>query len=95
MRFKIPKVDLRDRWSGSMPIIDEETGRHVGQFKYRHRSGRTVSLFDGKFVGVFEKHEECVAFAKGVAAVLSYREADQCDYIPMSSTNAKRSTSSD
>jgi hypothetical protein len=32
MRFKIPKVDLREQWSGSTPIIDEDTGEQVGQF---------------------------------------------------------------
>jgi len=69
------------------PIIDRETGKEVGTLECRqgmtsnnlHDHGRTItrfhsrtiSLIDGKYRGSFETHAECVAFAKGVEAVIN------------------------
>ena len=72
MRLKISEIDLRSQTSGERAVIDEDTGKTVGQFAYGHQGGRTVSLFDGKYTGSFERHEECVAFAMGVEAVLNH-----------------------
>jgi hypothetical protein len=72
MKIQIPLVDLRRQVSGSEPIFDADTGRDIGAFRYGHQGGRTVSLFDGKYQGSFETHEECCAFAKGVQAVLNH-----------------------
>jgi hypothetical protein len=60
-------------------VTDLDTGKAVGTIEGRHKSTyldglprRTISLFDGKYVGRFDDHAECVAFAKGVEAVLNY-----------------------
>lgn len=72
MKFIIPRVDLRDQRTGGRPIVEETTDQTVGQFFYSHGfRNREVSLY-GKYSGSFESHEECVAFARGVAAVLSH-----------------------
>jgi hypothetical protein len=72
MKIEIPVVDLRHQMSGGRPIIDSETGKTIGMLDYGHQSGRTVSLFDNKYRGTFENHEQCWAFAKGVEAVLNH-----------------------
>lgn len=33
---------------------------------------RTIRLFDSKYIGSFDTHTECVAFVKGVEAVLNH-----------------------
>ena len=72
MKIEIPVVDLRHQTLGGRAIIDSETGKTIGQFSYGHQQGRTVSLFDGKYQGTFDTHEQCWAFAKGVEAVLNH-----------------------
>jgi hypothetical protein len=73
MKIEIPVVDLRHQTLGGRAIIDAETGKIVGQFSFGHQQGRTVlSLFDGKYHGTFDTHEQCWAFAKGVEAVLNH-----------------------
>jgi hypothetical protein len=74
MRLKIPFVDRRCQQSGGMPIFDEDTGKRVGQFGFSYPGGRDIRLFD-KYYGSFNSHEECVAFADGVAAVLNHMTA--------------------
>lgn len=75
MQLKVPLVDLRHHTRGGEPIIDEETGKAVGCLFYGHQTGRRVHLFDGKYRGAFESHDECCAFAKGVEAVLNHMVA--------------------
>jgi hypothetical protein len=70
MRFEIPKLDLRNPSSGSTSI-DDENGNLAGQLRYAQHMGRTVVLL-GKYRGDFKTHEECQAFADGVAAVLNH-----------------------
>jgi hypothetical protein len=72
MKIEMPVMDLRHQMSGGRPIIDSETGRTIGMLYYGHGTGRTVSLFDGKYQGIFEEHTQCWAFAKGVEAVLNH-----------------------
>ena len=78
MRLKVPKIDLRKEAAGTMDpaeysaIIDEDTGETVGYLAYGHQLSRHVRLFNEKYQGSFGSHEECVAFAKGVEAVLSH-----------------------
>jgi hypothetical protein len=68
-------------------VIDSDTGKKVGFLRtgqlgarvswgedtpqFNPIPSRAISLFDGKFSGEFESHDECVAFAKGVEAVLN------------------------
>ena len=85
MRLKVPKVDARTVLGSSMrhEIIDEDSGRAVGYFnagqgseswsvRSRRNPSRYVNLFDGKYCGEFESHEECAAFVKGVEVVLTH-----------------------
>jgi hypothetical protein len=72
MRLKVPYVDLR-RVLGSHgeSVVDEDTGKSVGQVTYYRGENRTIALF-GKYHGQFKTDEECAAFAKGVEAVLNH-----------------------
>ncbi|OCK55553.1 hypothetical protein [Bradyrhizobium sp. LMTR 3] len=71
MRFIVPKVDLRRQTSGG-DTIEDETGNVVGQFFFSHGDrDRSVLLF-GKYGASYRTHEECQAFADGVAAVLTH-----------------------
>jgi len=61
-------------------ISDEVTGKHVGivSIERTSRTGRaryptrTIRLFNSNNVSSFNTHMECVAFVKGVEAVLNY-----------------------
>jgi hypothetical protein len=73
MRLKISDIDLRSVASGgSQPVIDEDTGGRVGRFYYGKQIGRAIYLFGNKYIGRFETQAECVAFLKGVEAVLNH-----------------------
>jgi hypothetical protein len=53
------------------------TGKCVGTINIdryidKRRVSRTVQLFDNKYKGSFDAHAECVAFVKGVEAVLNH-----------------------
>ena len=92
MHLDVPKVDARRHACGSRsqsrPVTDLETGKTVGylsvsQGRSSIQNGgsgceptRHISLFNGKYQGRFDKHEECVAFAKGVEAVLNHLHSD-------------------
>jgi hypothetical protein len=79
MDIKVPRIDGRTRFAdGPHQIIDVDSGKTVGNLECRQGMtlgnrrymSRTLSLFDGKYRGSFETHAECVAFAKGVEAVI-------------------------
>jgi hypothetical protein len=75
MEFKVPEIDLRSRRSGET-TIEDDSGNVVGQFRFHSSSlhptsDRAVFLF-GKYSGQYRTHEECQAFADGVAAVLTH-----------------------
>ena len=54
-------------------VVDEDTDKVVGYLIEKTPPiERTISLFGGKYVGVFKKQEECAAFARGVEAVLNH-----------------------
>lgn len=59
-------------------IIDLNTKTAVGHLDIVKKTfgepptTRLISLFGGKYTGEFDTHEECVAFAKGVEAVLNH-----------------------
>jgi hypothetical protein len=88
MDIQIPRIDGRTR-IGSLVhhIIDRDTGKKIGTLEcrqgswqndsrtYRRYHSRTISLIDDKCRGSFETHAECVAFAKGVEAVINQRVA--------------------
>jgi hypothetical protein len=46
---------------------DATIDRHIG----KRRVFRTVALFDERYSGSFDTHTECIAFVKGVEAVLN------------------------
>ena len=77
MRLKVPWIDLRSQLGGGRGIIDEDTGESVGVLLLHYNgnacnlSRRSVILFD-RYAGDFDTHEECVAFTKGVEAVLNH-----------------------
>jgi hypothetical protein len=73
MRLSVPKWDIRSHSGLTEGVTDEDSGRCVGSISHSHHpKGRLISLFDGKYVGSFERYDECVAFAKGVEAVLNH-----------------------
>jgi hypothetical protein len=68
---------------GRFDVKDADTGMIVGFLEcglgetgpapqYFRLPSRAISLFDDKYWGRFETHEECHAFAKGVEAVLNH-----------------------
>jgi hypothetical protein len=84
MDIQVPKIDGRTRKGGyTHPIIDGDTGKVIGTLRchegswgggapnYKRYHSRTISLIDDKYRRSFETHDECVAFAKGVEAVIN------------------------
>lgn len=71
MRLKIPSVDPDRKPFGCSPVIDEDSGLSVGELWWG-QNGQEVVLFHGKYAGSFKTHAECIAFAKGVEAVLNH-----------------------
>jgi hypothetical protein len=60
----------------TIAVFDEVTGKCVGAVAIDRHIGkrrvfRTVVLFDERYRGSFDTHTECVAFVKGVEAVLN------------------------
>jgi hypothetical protein len=80
MQLQVVVVDMRGGYGNSQSwttdVIDKETGKVVG-FVYQENkpAKRYISLFDGKYVGHFDDIGRCVAFAKGVEAVLNHMVA--------------------
>lgn len=87
MRIKVLEIDGRSfeaKWLGPHDVVDLDTGAVVGSLKcdegatlsaaqnYFRYPTRLISLFDGKYKGRFERHDECQAFADGVASVLNH-----------------------
>ncbi len=80
MGLNVPRIDGRtqDALGGRLiQVTDSDTGKVVGRLDIAPMPTdpsryRTISLFDGKYVESFATHEECVAFAKGVDAVLKH-----------------------
>ncbi len=72
MRLRITEHDQCDQTMYSVPVIDEETNKAAGQVIFSQYQGRSIYLFDEKYKGKFGTHAECVAFAKGVEAVLNH-----------------------
>jgi hypothetical protein len=57
-------------------VFDEVTGKCIGtvnidRYIGKRRVARAVQLFDKRYTGSFDAHAECVAFLKGVEAVLN------------------------
>jgi hypothetical protein len=79
MRLLLERVSTR-RTGNEYGVFDETTGKCVGTVSFdkvpraNHKSypTRTIRLFDSKYVGIFNTHMECVAFVKGVEAVLGH-----------------------
>lgn len=81
MRIDVPVADGRSHVAGHQyDVKDLDSGKTVGWIYSRQGetwgSKRTpswrIELFAGKYVGKFERWEECVAFAEGVEAVLNH-----------------------
>jgi hypothetical protein len=81
MRLKLERGDAHSArtTSNQYGIFDEVTGKCVGTVSVERvpRLGlksyptRSIRLFDSKYIGSFNTHTECVAFVKGVEAVLN------------------------
>jgi hypothetical protein len=79
IELQMPVIDARTRIGrANHPIIDLVSGKIVGRIQGRLGSrfdtfpAWMISLFDGKYSGGFSRREECIAFAKGVEAVLNH-----------------------
>jgi hypothetical protein len=83
MRFQVKKRNARKlREIGRVrdDVIDLDSGNTVGYVETEQGGWigdtrlptRRISLFDGKYRGSFDNHEECAAFAEGVEAVLNH-----------------------
>jgi hypothetical protein len=79
MRLLLERVSTR-RTDSEYGIFDEVTGKCVGtvsierapRIGHQKYSTRAIRLFDSKYISSFNSHMECVAFVKGVEALLSY-----------------------
>jgi hypothetical protein len=79
MRLKLERSDFHwTRKSNAFVVLDEVIGKCIGTVSIdrapSHRSypTRTIQLFDSKYTSSFNTHAECVAFVKGVEAVLNH-----------------------
>jgi len=81
MRIQIPTIDNHSRLAGyDEAVLDLDLDKPVGFIHTTYgaaaetaRLPRTsISLFGGKYNASFETHEECVAFAMGVQAVINH-----------------------
>ena len=79
MRLALERVSTR-KTASEYAIFDEVTGKCVGTVNieraYPHGQQRyptrVIRLFDSKSINNFNTHVECVAFVKGVEALLNY-----------------------
>ena len=79
MRLILDRVSGRNT-ANEYGICDEVTGRCVGtvsigqaaSIRHKRYPARTIRLFDSEQISKFNTHMECVAFVKGVEAVLNY-----------------------
>jgi hypothetical protein len=79
VHLKFDRVSARGT-ANEYGISDEVTGECVGIVSIERTSRlgrgryptRTIRLFDSKCIGSFNTHVECVAFVKGVEAMLNY-----------------------
>jgi hypothetical protein len=89
MRIQIPAIDDRSRMAGfDEAVLDMDLDKPVGfihsteQANARPSPRVSISLFGGKYTASFETHEECVAFAMGVQAVINHMVAAADDRKP-------------
>jgi hypothetical protein len=79
MRLVLDKFSARGT-ADEYGISDEVTGKCVGTVSIGRASRigrgryptRSIRLFDSKHISAFNTHMECVAFVRGVEAVLNY-----------------------
>jgi hypothetical protein len=71
MNLSVPKDHVATMDGLTADVIDEDTNDVVGEIRFEKSVGRHVELF-GRYKGTVQSHEECVAFVKGVQAVLEY-----------------------
>jgi hypothetical protein len=79
MRLILDRLSTRGT-ADEYGICDEVTGKCVGTVGIGRapRTGhhryptRTIRLFDSKHISAFNTHMECVAFVRGVEAMLNY-----------------------
>ena len=77
MKISVPKIDGRNTVGDEThPVFDAETGRALGYISSRRGSrfsvtpSWSISLFDDKYKGEFDRWDECRAFAEGVESVI-------------------------
>ena len=79
MRLILERVSGRST-ANEYGICDEITGKCMGtvsigqaaSIRHKRYPARTIRLFDSEHISKFNTHMECVAFVKGVEAVLNY-----------------------
>jgi hypothetical protein len=81
MRFNVPEADARKNDGRTFVVTDLDSGNPAGNITTGKGVSccmgtvrfytRRISLL-GKYHGGFDSHAECVAFAKGVEAVLNH-----------------------
>jgi hypothetical protein len=85
MKLKVPNFDGRTRMADfPHKVMDSDTDKAIGSIQGHQGASLgqswSISLFDGKYNGAFESHNECVAFAKGVEAVLNHMVSSDHQY---------------
>lgn len=69
----VPKDDARAMNTLTLDIVDEDNANDaVGELSFERGVGRHVSMYGGKYKATFQTHAECVAFVRGIQAVLQH-----------------------
>lgn len=71
MKLTVPKDHMSTMNGLTVDIIDEDIDDAVGEVRFETGVGRHIALY-GRYKGLVQTHEECVAFVKGVETVLAY-----------------------
>ena len=71
MNLIVRKDHLSTMDGATVDIFDEDRDDTVGEVKYEKGVGRHITLY-GRYRGTVQTHDECVAFVKGVEAVLEH-----------------------
>lgn len=73
MNLSVPKDHVSAMDGLTLDIVDEDSDPNdaVGEIRFEKGVGRHVTLY-GRYKGTVQTHKECVAFVKGVQAVLEH-----------------------
>jgi hypothetical protein len=71
MNLFVQKDHLSTMDGQTVDIIDEDINDAEGEVRFEKGVGRHIKLY-GRYEGIVQSHEECVAFVKGVQVVLEH-----------------------